>query len=812
MLERPLKTSFAPKSILVAVVIFFMTVVCYAQPSNDNYADAIDVSSLINACSADALYTTVDATPDLNAGSNWNNGGPLHNVWFSFVATTDQINVIVDIGGTKGTQGRTQLALWEADGITELQSDTYFPVFTAVDVDVGHVGLTVGKTYYISVDAFSNSTDGTFTLCLQDAVDYDFYEGAIDVTSLISGCSNDAQYSTDGATPDRNAGSNGNISSAIQNRWFKFTAPTADQVNITVDIDGTKGSQFNTQVALWEADGTTEVNSTRYATQFSDVTLRAPSLVGGDTYYISVDATNEFAAGTFTLCLDAQKKQGQIVINEIMFDESAGGAADNDEFIELYNAGATAIDLNGWQLIDGNLLIFDDTDNASSITGNSNPFTFSCTGSQVCSGATILQPGDYAVIWIGEQNTSKNASNAAFQAWLGVSTKLDNDGDDIWLYDMNTTLVDYVAFGANNEINQPPSPAVWNDAVQNSLDNVGVGKSISLSPNGMDGDDSNCWEPTTSNEASGRCSGYISTVDSDSSARVASPGESNNGPDTDNDGIVDSVDLDDDNDGILDTDETTADLDGDGIINSLDLDSDNDGIYDAVEAGHNRPNTDGMVNGRYGNNGLADIVETTAESGVLNYTISNTDGTDTPDFLDTDSDNDTCSDANEAYADANADGGDNKFYGIGSPPNTNANGTVTEASYAVPNDIDGNGTYDYQEAGAPVITKQPVDIIICRGCTGSFSVGTTNANTFQWQVYNGSSWVDLTDSGIHSGTDSNTLTVTNVSSSDNGNLYRVLVSNSAFVCSSAISDTAILTVAATTVISNRRITHRVKKN
>ena len=125
-----------------------------------------------------------------------------------------------------------------------------------------------------------------------------FYEGAIDVTALINTCSSDALYSTDGATPDKNAGSKWNNSGPVQNRWFKFTATNADQHNITVDIgdmiDGPKGDQFNTQLALWEADGLTEVSSTRFDTQYANVTLRVPSLVENNTYYISVDGTNEF--------------------------------------------------------------------------------------------------------------------------------------------------------------------------------------------------------------------------------------------------------------------------------------------------------------------------------------------------------------------------------------------------------------------------------------------------------------------------------------------------------------------------------------
>ncbi|QCX37140.1 DUF11 domain-containing protein [Aureibaculum algae] len=610
----------------------------------DFYEGAIDVTTLINACSADAIYDTRGATPDKNAGSNWDNSGPKFNRWFSFVATTDQINITVDIGGVKGSQRYSQLALWEDDGITELNSERYFSTASDNDIDVGYVGLTIGETYYISVDSYNTSTDGTFTLCLQDTVDYDFYEGAIDVTTLINACSADAIYDTRGATPDKNAGTHWNNSGPRQNRWFKLIAPSNDQLNITVDIGGVKGDQRNTQLAIWESDGTTEVSSTRYSSGTVDVTLRVPGLIAGSTYYISVDVTNSSSAGTFSLCLDAANKQGNIVINEVLFDETAGGAAGNDEFIELFNAGSTAVDLAGWQLIDGNLLIYNETDFSGSITNSANPFTFSCSGSQVCLGSTILQPGDYAVVWIGQQNASKNAPNASFQAWLGNSTKLNNNGDDIWLYDTNTTLVDYVAYGVNNGINQPPLAVFWDNSVQNTLDNAGNGQSISLSSNGIDGNVSGCWEPTTSAQASGRCTGYLPTFESDASARIASPGNNNNDPDSDADGVVDSVDLDDDNDGILDTIEGDTDPDGDLIPNRLDLDSDGDGIPDNVEAqltiNYSSPNAD-TVSDYITNNGV-----NSAYLGGL--TPENTDGTDNPDYIDTDSDNEGADDTVEA--------------------------------------------------------------------------------------------------------------------------------------------------------------------
>ncbi|POY40881.1 gliding motility protein [Flavobacterium alvei] len=70
--------------------------------------------------------------------------------------------------------------------------------------------------------------------------------------------------------------------------------------------------------------------------------------------------------------------------------------------------------------------------------------------------------------------------------------------------------------------------------------------------------------------------------------------------DSDNDGVLDYLDLDSDNDGILDSVETENDLDADGIRNYRDLDSDKDLCSDVIEAGF----TDADADGKFGNSPL----------------------------------------------------------------------------------------------------------------------------------------------------------------------------------------------------------------
>ena len=158
-------------------------------------------------------------------------------------------------------------------------------------------------------------------------------------------------------------------------------------------------------------------------------------------------------------------------------------------------------------------------------------------------------------------------------------------------------------------------------------------------------------------------------------------------PDFDGDGIGDPIDLDDDNDGILDTVEGTGDFDGDSQPNHHDVDADGDGIYDIYESGRTTgvdANGDGMLDGPVGANGVPDSIETAVDSGIINYTIRNTDGDAQPNFLDRDDDGDGVNTINE-----------------GPDPNGNHN-----PSDAINTDGDGRPNYlDIDDDGDGILTR-----------------------------------------------------------------------------------------------------------
>ncbi|QCX01873.1 DUF11 domain-containing protein [Aggregatimonas sangjinii] len=94
----------------------------------------------------------------------------------------------------------------------------------------------------------------------------------------------------------------------------------------------------------------------------------------------------------------------------------------------------------------------------------------------------------------------------------------------------------------------------------------------------------------------------------------------------------------------------------------------------------------------------------------------------------------------------------------------------------------------------PAITMQPINRSVCENGDAIFAVGASDADTFQWQLFDGTSWVDLTNTAPYSGVLSNTLTITDATAALDGAMYRVVASSPAASCADAISDSATLTI------------------
>ena len=141
--------------------------------SFDYKSGAVDIGDIHSYCSADAAFDNTYATPDESAGSCWS-GGTNNNVWFKFNAVSTGVFVQVETGGTAGSMRGQQIALWNEAG--NLVKCTEAADYYSGQLNLSTDTLTAGHTYYISVD--DRRTHGTFKLCINDSVSFDFQSGA----------------------------------------------------------------------------------------------------------------------------------------------------------------------------------------------------------------------------------------------------------------------------------------------------------------------------------------------------------------------------------------------------------------------------------------------------------------------------------------------------------------------------------------------------------------------------------------------------------------------------------------------------------
>ncbi|HIC78436.1 MAG TPA: lamin tail domain-containing protein, partial [Sulfurovum sp.] len=207
----------------------------------------------------------------------------------------------------------------------------------------------------------------------------------------------------------------------------------------------------------------------------------------------------------------------EMKINEILFRQTVNGTL-NDEFIEFYVTASG--DLKNYLVTDQD--------------GKTHHYRFP---------KHSVSAGDYVVLHIGTGTDSVLGNIHHF--YQNSSELLNNGGDEILLLkpsNNDVTIVDgksisavpfdYVLYDGGSDAVPTSANGVtvmWNNAYNSELGTDTLGLSISLSPNGVDGDTSACWELTASGNASDNgCSGYIITRDTNSNTSLTySMGESN---------------------------------------------------------------------------------------------------------------------------------------------------------------------------------------------------------------------------------------------------------------------------------------------
>ena len=212
-----------------------------------------------------------------------------------------------------------------------------------------------------------------------------------------------------------------------------------------------------------------------------------------------------------------------------------------------------------------------------------------------------------------------------------------------------------------------------------------------------------------------------------------------------------------------------GDCDNDQVSNTIDLDDDNDGILDSDE-GFIDTDLDGI-----------------------------------PDHLDLDADGDNCFDVIEAGSnDIDQDG----ILGS-SPVSVDAQGRVVgEGGYQTPNDLNTNGTFDFQETIQSLewITQPPSTLYFAPTVQLAASVSDPSLAFYQWQENRGTIalpiWEDLVDNTVLQGSNTNQLQLDNPDASYGGKQYRLLVENLAFICQPVLISDIVTLGSAQIIIPN----------
>lgn len=176
-----------------------------------------------------------------------------------------------------------------------------------------------------------------------------------------------------------------------------------------VSMTNSGGDNWSAQVPAFEAGSV--VRFYIEAVESNTAGTRSYNPVGAehDVYYYSV--TTETAEST------------DIVINELMADNGITALdemSENEDWIELYNRGTSAVNLSGYYL----------TDNDWNLTKWELP------------EGTILEPDQYLIIWADEDSA---------QGPMHANFKLSASGERLMLINSNAQIADDVTFGTQSE-------------------------------------------------------------------------------------------------------------------------------------------------------------------------------------------------------------------------------------------------------------------------------------------------------------------------------------------------------------------------
>lgn len=215
----------------------------FAQPANDECANATPLTNLNNWCSVAAAYSNAGATLSSQTTPGCFPNGSA-DIWFSFVAQANTVNVRV-IGATSGnippggSLQSPQFAIYSGscNSLVEVQCSSDGFGNNIAETFAGP--LTVGQTYYIRVDARDDNT-GSFRLCINNYNAVPELSG--DCPSAVILC-DQSPFSVEDAVGEGSDPSEVDGSSCLQGEiassWYRWTCKDAGTFTFSITPNNT---------------------------------------------------------------------------------------------------------------------------------------------------------------------------------------------------------------------------------------------------------------------------------------------------------------------------------------------------------------------------------------------------------------------------------------------------------------------------------------------------------------------------------------------------------------------------------------------